>query len=99
LVSDIWQRNHGESLAANKDLALRELPHVDGQVASPLRFSLAMAVSGKNRHYLLKDIQRRHFNAIARKCGYGPSAEPLIGEVLARVPGAVADVASKLPAG
>lgn len=60
---------------------------------------LAMAVSGKNRHYLLKDIQRRHFNAMALKCGYGHSAEPLIEEILGRVPSAVAEVAAKLPAG
>jgi serine/threonine-protein kinase HipA len=58
---------------------------------------LAMAVSGKNRHYLLKDIQRRHFNAMASKCGYGESAEPLIEEILDRLPGAVAEVAAKLP--
>jgi serine/threonine-protein kinase HipA len=60
---------------------------------------LAMAVTGKNRHYLLKDIQRRHFNAMAPKCGYGENAEPLIEEILERVPGAVAEVAAKLPAG
>lgn len=58
---------------------------------------LAMAVSGKNRHYLLKDIQRRHFNAMAPRCGYGDSAEPLIEEILARVPGAIAEVSAKLP--
>lgn len=61
------------------------------------RAKLAMAVSGKNRHYLLKDIQRRHFNAMAPKCGYGPSAEPLIEDLLARVPGAIADVQARLP--
>jgi hypothetical protein len=31
--------------------------------------------------------------------GYGHSAEPLIEEILARVPSAVAEVAAKLPAG
>lgn len=60
---------------------------------------LAMAVSGKNRHYLLKDIQRRHFNAMAPKCGYGESAEPLIEGILQRVPAAIAEVGAKLPAG
>jgi len=59
---------------------------------------LAMAVAGKNRHYLLKDIQRRHFNAMAPKCGYGASAEPSIHAILERVPGAIAEVNAKLPA-
>jgi serine/threonine-protein kinase HipA len=60
---------------------------------------LAMAVAGKNRHYLLKDIQRRHFNAMAQRCGYGASAEPLIEKIVARTPGAIEAVAAKLPAG
>lgn len=60
---------------------------------------LAMAVAGKNRHYLLKDIKRRHFNAMARRCGYGASAEPLIQKIVARTPGAIEEVAAKLPAG
>jgi len=29
---------------------------------------LAMSVRGKNKHYLLKNIQRRHFNAMAAQC-------------------------------
>ncbi|MBC5763998.1 type II toxin-antitoxin system HipA family toxin [Ramlibacter albus] len=73
-----------------------------GDAPSQLRWhkaKLAMAVSGKNRHYLLKDIQRRHFNATARKAGYGPTAEPLIEDILSRLPGAIAAVASRLPAG
>jgi len=60
---------------------------------------LAMAVSGKNRHYLLKDIQRRHFNAMAQKCGHGRDAEALIQSLLERAPAAVDEVNAKLPAG
>lgn len=63
------------------------------------RAKLAMAVSGKNRHYHLKDIQRRHFNAMAAKCGYGESAEPLIQKLIGRVPGAIEEVKAKLPPG
>lgn len=73
-----------------------------GDAANQLRWHkarLAMAVAGKNRHYLLKDIQRRHFNAMARRCGYGETAEPLIQATLARVDGAIAEVEAKLPAG
>ncbi|SKB25957.1 type II toxin-antitoxin system HipA family toxin [Luteibacter sp. 22Crub2.1] len=57
----------------------------------------AMALLGKNRHYDMQTIQRRHFNSTARKVGYGDTAEPLIEEVLARVPGAVGQVLSELP--
>jgi serine/threonine-protein kinase HipA len=39
---------------------------------------LAMALLGKNRHYLARGIQRRHFNSTAKKVGYGDSAEPLL---------------------
>ncbi|MBI5279826.1 MAG: type II toxin-antitoxin system HipA family toxin [Burkholderiales bacterium] len=60
---------------------------------------LAMAVAGKNEHYLLKDILRRHFNAMAPKCGYGNSAEPLIHAILQRVPAAIGEVNAKLPTG
>ena len=60
---------------------------------------LAMAVHGVNKHYLLKDVQRRHFNAMAAKCGYAVTAEPLIEELLDRVPGAIAEVIAKLPKG
>jgi serine/threonine-protein kinase HipA len=59
---------------------------------------LAMAVTGKSKHYLLKDIQRRHFNATAQRCFYGADAEPLIQRVIAATPGVIDTVASDLPA-
>ncbi len=46
------------------------------------RLRLAMAVKGKNTHYRLRDIQRRHFNQTARLCGWGQNMEDLIVEVL-----------------
>lgn len=60
---------------------------------------LAMAVCGKNRHYHLSTIIRRHFNATAAKCGWGESAEDIIGELLARVEGAIDAAAMQLPQG
>jgi serine/threonine-protein kinase HipA len=60
---------------------------------------LAMAVSGKNRHYHVASIMRRHFNATAAKCGWGANAEDIIGELLAKVDGAIDTVASQLPQG
>ena len=48
---------------------------------------------------LTRDIQRRHFNDTAQKCGLGPDMEPVIDEVLSRVAGALEEVGRKLPSG
>ena len=64
---------------------------------SPRVVKLAMAQRGKNKHYLLKDIQRRHFNETARRAGFGASAEPLIEEILAVTPAVIAAVRAELP--
>lgn len=60
---------------------------------------LAMAISGKNRHYELAHIMRRHFNATAAKCGWGADAEDIIGELLSRIEPAITAVESQIPAG
>lgn len=60
---------------------------------------LAMAVSGKNRHYALATIMRRHFNATAARCGWGANAEDIMEELLARVEPAIAAVTRLMPAG
>lgn len=66
---------------------------------SPRELKLAMALVGRNRHYGVERIQRRHFGSTARRCGYGQSAEPLLQELIARTPAAVAQVQRELPAG
>jgi serine/threonine-protein kinase HipA len=60
---------------------------------------LAMALLGKNRHYHMHHIQRRHFNSTARKVGYGENAESLLQELVARTPEVVAQVHAELPPG
>lgn len=60
---------------------------------------LAMAILGKNRHYDMHRIQRRHFNGTAKKVGYGKNAEPLLQELVARTPEVVAQVQAELPRG
>jgi serine/threonine-protein kinase HipA len=60
---------------------------------------MAMALLGKNRHYLAHKIMRRHFNSTAKKVGYGESAEPLIQDFIARTPAIVDKVRAELPAG
>lgn len=59
---------------------------------------LAMAFLGKNKHYQFKTIQRRHFNATAQKCFYGPDAEDLIAAILARTPEVIERMSARLPA-
>lgn len=66
---------------------------------SPREIRLAMALLGKNRHYEMFGIQRRHFNSTAQKVGFGPSAEPVIQDILARTPSAIAAVQAELPPG
>ncbi|MFM9926032.1 type II toxin-antitoxin system HipA family toxin [Variovorax sp. H27-G14] len=58
---------------------------------------LAMALIGKSKHYPFKTIQRRHFNAMAQKCHYGPDAEDIIQRVLADTPGVIERMGARLP--
>jgi serine/threonine-protein kinase HipA len=58
---------------------------------------LAMSVRGKNKHYGLKEIQRRHFNHTAAQCGLGETAEPLINEIVVATPDVIASVQQDLP--
>jgi len=66
---------------------------------SMFKSKMAMAVLGKNKHYLFKDIQRRHFNSMAGKCFDRVDAEDVIGRVLAATPKAIEAMGSKLPQG
>lgn len=69
------------------------------QHLDPQRAELAMAVAGKNRHRRLRDIRRRHWNEIARACGFADGAEPWIADLLQRVEPAIASVEAQLPRG
>ncbi|MEY2893208.1 MAG: hypothetical protein RJA98_3116 [Pseudomonadota bacterium] len=75
---------------------------VEGQGASQIswhRAKLAMALQGKNRHVLFKDIERRHFNATAARFFQREGAEDVIEEVLAGLEPAIAAVSARLPVG
>jgi serine/threonine-protein kinase HipA len=75
---------------------------VEGQGASQIswhRAKLAMALQGKNRHVLFKDIERRHFNATAARFFQREGAEDVIAEVLAGLEPAIAAVSARLPVG
>ena len=60
---------------------------------------LAMSIRGKNKHYLMKDIQRRHFNETAARCGLGETAEPFIKEILDATPKVIASIQTAIPQG
>lgn len=63
------------------------------------RLKLAMAVRSRNAHYRMQDIQRRHWNAVARRNAMGPDFEDVIEEVLLKTPQVVAEVSAQLPEG
>jgi serine/threonine-protein kinase HipA len=66
---------------------------------SMFKAKMAMAVLGKNKHYLFKEIQRRHFNTMAVKCFDRTDAENVIGQVLEATPWAIDAMKNKLPKG
>ena len=66
---------------------------------SMFKAKMAMAVMGKNKHYLFKDIQRRHFNNMASKWFDRSDAEDVIGRVLETAPMAIEAMGRRLPEG
>lgn len=62
----------------------------------PRKIKLAMAVTGRNRHYTLHSIHRWHWTAMAGKLGM-PDAPALIQEIIAKTPVVLEAVASRLP--
>lgn len=63
----------------------------------PRNSRLAMAVEGRNRHYVLHEIHRWHWIAMAESLGLVDGAEPLITELIERSPAAFDAVAARLP--
>lgn len=60
---------------------------------------LAMSVRSKHAHRRLQDIQRRHWNSLARRNGVGESAEDIITNILDETPNVVDRVRRELPMG
>lgn len=58
---------------------------------------LAIALRGKNVHYRLRDIQRRHFNESARRCGLGSDMEAIIQDTIDKTPNVLDKVGNTLP--
>ena len=59
-----------------------------------------MAVRGAQNHYLIEQVQRRHWASHARQLGLGAAAaERIIADVLARAKDVVASVYEQIPEG
>jgi serine/threonine-protein kinase HipA len=65
----------------------------------PTKLKLAMALKATNKHYRIAEIQRRHFNLAAQRCGLGADMESTISEVIDATPAAIDRVAAELPKG
>lgn len=63
------------------------------------RLDMAMAVSGKNRHYRWGEIRPRHWRTTAERLGLGAEVESLLEEIPASVETALAAACRDLPSG
>lgn len=68
---------------------------------SPFRAKMAMAVRSKNPHWLIRDIQRRHWLKVGEKYGVmtaeGRGAERVVDELVEQTPEVIRLVRAKLP--
>ncbi len=60
---------------------------------------MAMTIRSKNCHYKWASIQRRHWVAMAQRCGLGAEVEALLSGIVGRAPEVVSRVARGLPSG
>ncbi len=58
---------------------------------------LAMALRTKNVHYCMHEIQRRHWNEVAKTNALGPNFEEVIEKITAMTPSVIESVAAQLP--
>ena len=73
---------------------------IEGDGANQLSWydaRLAMAVMARKPLYRLHEIERRHFNAMAARSGYGQDAEPIIEKLLEATPSVVRQVRDRVP--
>ncbi len=73
------------------------LGHGRGKL-SPHKIKMAMAVRGKNRHYLWKEISARHWLETAKRCGFS-EMRPILEEIIERTPQVVEETSKSLPRG
>jgi len=62
------------------------------------KLRMAMAWHGEaNKHYRMRDVQRRHVVSTAKRCGYGERIEEALHELTRKVPVAIDAVGRELP--
>ena len=61
------------------------------------KVKLAMALHSKNTHYRIADIQRRHWNGVAKDNSLGFDFEASIQRIVSLTPAVIASVAEQLP--
>ena len=66
---------------------------------APEKVRMAMAVTGKNRHYRWAEIQPRHWMSTAARVGLASTAAEYILDLTQQAPGVVERVSARLPAG
>jgi serine/threonine-protein kinase HipA len=64
----------------------------------PQKVKMAMAVEGKNRHYLWDGIRARHWIETAKRCGIA-DMEAIIADVTSRTPAVIERVGAAIPKG
>lgn len=74
------------------------LGHGD-KLMPPKKLKLAMAFSGKNRHYEWAKIEPRHLRETARRCGMESSIDTIINRLATGVPRIVTELSTALPRG
>lgn len=63
------------------------------------KVTMAMALIGKNKHYLWHTILRRHFLSTADKVGFSVNVmQSMLDECIAQIPSVIATVSAQLPA-
>lgn len=62
------------------------------------KMKLAMALRTKNTHYRMCEIQRRHWNEVAKVNAVGTDCESIIEKIISMTPSVIESVRSKLPA-
>lgn len=66
---------------------------------SPKKVKMAMAIEGKNRHYLWHAIQPRHWEETARRCGMAGAFPALRDELIETTPAVIDRLAAAVPKG
>jgi serine/threonine-protein kinase HipA len=72
------------------------LGHGSGLIP-PEKLRLAMAFTGKNRHYEWNKISPRHIKEIAHRCGFEAFIDTVIDRLVHTVPKATQEVARQIP--